>query len=71
MTPEQYVEALYDAGAPNGVSLLGLDRYAAALLKRDLRTVRRYRKGNLKVPELIVVTLAALKPAKSRKKFRR
>ena len=64
LTPDEYIEALYEAGAPRGAGLLELDREAARMLQVDERTARRYRKGVRPVPGPVAVALFALAAAK-------
>ncbi len=50
MTPSEYLEALAKAGIANGLPAKELDRQAAALLRVDVRTTRRYRRGEVTIP---------------------
>ena len=60
MTPATYLAALYVAGIPRGLPVHELDRRAAEMLKINVRTARRYRWGETRIPDLVEVALTAL-----------
>lgn len=60
MTVLEYVEALHSAGVPREITVTGLDHEAALLLKVDVRTARRYRRGEIQVPGPVQVALRFL-----------
>jgi hypothetical protein len=50
MTPSEYLTALTRAGISEGLPTKELDRQAASLLRVDVRTTRRYRRGEVTIP---------------------
>ena len=70
MSPERYVSAVYAAGISKKLSLTEFDREAAALLRVDQRTARRYRAGSTSIPGPVEVALEALGRLKRQKKPR-
>lgn len=60
MTPAEYIEALHTTGIAREIAVMDLDRAAAALLKIDERTARRYRNGDTIIPGPVQVALHAL-----------
>lgn len=60
MTAADYIAALHAAGAPPDLGVLALDRFAADLLKIDVRTARRYRSGEIRIPGPVEVALNCL-----------
>ncbi len=60
MTPAAYLTALHAAGIPRGLPITEIDRRAAHLLKVHIRTARRYRLGEIKIPGPVQVALRCL-----------
>lgn len=61
MNAADYMKALHAAGIPRGLPAHELDRQAAALLKIDERTARRYRRGEgASIPGPVKVALTAI-----------
>lgn len=60
MNPADYVAALMRAGIPENLPVLELDRRAAALLRVDERTARRYRNGEVAIPRPVQALLSLL-----------
>lgn len=60
MRPRAYMAALRAAGIERGLPVQELDQRAAALLKIDERTARRYRRDETPIPGPVEVALAAL-----------
>lgn len=60
MTPEQYIDALIAAGIEGGLPTKEMDRRAAELLRVDVRTARRYRRGEVSIPGPARVALELL-----------
>ena len=52
--------AVLAAGVPGGLPVNEFDRQAAALLRVDERTARRYRSGASAIPGPVMVALEAL-----------
>lgn len=50
MTPSEYLTALLSAGIEDGLPTKELDRQASVLLRVDVRTARRYRRGEVTIP---------------------
>lgn len=61
MTGDQYLAALFATGIARDLSAHELDRQAAALLRIDVRTARRYRREETTIPGPVEVALAALR----------
>lgn len=61
MTAAEYMKALHSAGIARNLPAHELDREAAALLRIDERTARRYRRGETAIPGPVAVALDALK----------
>lgn len=60
MTPSEYVEALHKAGIPEGLPTKELDRQASVVLRVDVRTARRYRRGEVSIPGPVIALLELL-----------
>lgn len=67
MTPSDYLEALIKAGIPEGLPTKELDRQASVLLRVDVRTARRYRRGEVSIPGPVGALLELL-AARKRKR---
>lgn len=50
MTRDEYLTALIGAGITEGLPSKELDRQASVLLRVDVRTARRYRRGEVTIP---------------------
>jgi hypothetical protein len=50
MTTDEYAAALYAAGIQQGLPSKEFDRQASAILRVDVRTARRYRRGEVAIP---------------------
>lgn len=60
MTPDNYLEALHRAGIPEGLPTKELDRQASLVLRVDVRTARRYRRGEVTIPGPVAALLELL-----------
>lgn len=58
MTPAEYLLALTSAGIAEGLPSKELDRQASAMLSVDVRTARRYRRGEVTIPGPVRALLA-------------
>ena len=67
MSPSEYLDALEAAGISRRLPLGELDRRAAALLGIDIRTARRYRRGERRVLAPVQIALRALATNRGRK----
>lgn len=69
MTPNEYLEALLKAGIPEGLPTKELDRQASVVLRVDIRTARRYRRGEVSIPGPVgaLLELLAARQRKSRR----
>lgn len=65
MTPTAYLLALHRAGIAEGLPAVWIDREAAALLRVDERTVRRWRLGETSIPGPVEVALECLGRARA------
>lgn len=60
MTPIDYLSALTKAGIPQGLPSKELDRQASVVLRVDVRTARRYRRGEVSIPGPVKALLEQL-----------
>lgn len=60
LTADTYVPALHRAGIAEGLPTKEFDRQAAALLRVDERTARRYRRGEVTIPGPVSALLELL-----------
>jgi hypothetical protein len=60
MTPNDYLAALHAVGIPEGLPSKELDRRASVVLRVDVRTARRYRRGEVSIPGPVVALLELL-----------
>lgn len=60
MTPSEYCIALHGTGIAEGLPTKELDRQASVLLRVDMRTARRYRRGEVAIPGPVVALLEIL-----------
>jgi hypothetical protein len=67
MTPDDYLQALIKAGIKEGLPTKELDRQASVVLRVDVRTARRYRRGEVSIPGPVAALLELL-AARSRKR---
>jgi len=58
--PAEYAAALRGAGIPADLPLTEQDALAARLLRVNVRTVRRYRRGETPIPGPVEVALRCL-----------
>lgn len=67
MTPAEYVDALIKTGIPEDLPTKELDRRASEVLRVDVRTARRYRRGEVSIPGPVTALLELL-AARKRKR---
>ncbi len=60
MNTTEYAAAVQAAGVPADLPLLEQDRRAAEMLRIDIRTARRYRRGEVPIPGPVEVALRCL-----------
>ena len=60
MTPRDYLSALHKAGITDGLPTKELDRQASVILRVDIRTARRYRRGEVSIPGPVAALLDML-----------
>jgi hypothetical protein len=66
MTPADYLEALHRAGILEDLPTKELDRQASLVLRVDIRTARRYRRGEVSIPGPVTALLGELAARKRR-----
>lgn len=67
MTPGEYLDALHKAGIPEGLPTKELDRQASVVLRVDVRTARRYRRGEVTIPGPVGALLELMAARKRRR----
>jgi len=67
MTPSEYLAALTRVGILDGLPTKELDRRPSVVLRVDIRTARRYRRGEVSIPGPAAALLELLAARKRRR----